>query len=338
MILILISLAALLLPPSPASQVRVTREALLMGTSLRIELVARTRAEGIEAIGAAFDQVARLEAKLSTWRDDSEVAALNRAPPGVPVALSEELYTLLREAAAWTDSTGGAFDPAIGALVDAWDLRGAGREPQAETLAAARALTGLHRFVFDDSRRTVARPADGAWLDTGGFGKGVALRLAGAVLRSRGISSASLNFGGQVLALGAGETRSGWETAVAHPSRRAEPVMRLRLRDRSASTSAQSERFVAVGGRRYGHIVDPRTGRPVPAWGSVTAVAEDPGVADIVSTALLVLGPEEGTRWAEGRNDIGVLFLIERAGRVEPWWNRALERHLIVDSTLTQGG
>jgi len=195
MILILISLAAQLLPHSPASLVRVTREAFLMGTSLRIEVVTQSRAGGIQTIGAAFDEVARLEAKLSTWRDDSEVAGLNQAPAGVPVALSQELYTLLREAAAWTDSTAGAFDPAIGALVDAWDLRGAGRLPPAEAIAAARALTGVHRFVFDDSRRTVAKPADGAWLDTGGFGKGVALRLparssaAGVSGRPRSISA-----------------------------------------------------------------------------------------------------------------------------------------------------
>jgi thiamine biosynthesis lipoprotein ApbE len=85
---------------------------------------------------------------------------------------------------------------------------------------------------------------------------------------------------------------------------------------------------VTVNGRRLGHVVDPRTGQPVAAWGSVTVVAEDPGVADVVSTALLVLGPEAGLRWSRSRRDLGVLFLIERNGRVERRWNRVMEGFL----------
>ena len=152
------------------------------------------------------------------------------------------------------------------------------------------------------------------------------------------MSAGSLNFGGQVLMIGADPNGADWTVPVAHPTRRAEPAAWLRLRDRSASTSSQSERFVTVGGKAFGHILDPRTGRPVPAWGSVTVVAEDPAAADAVSTALLVLGPEVGTKWAEGREDMGILFLIERDGRVIPRWNRALERYLVLDSTLTRGG
>ena len=129
-----------------------------------------------------------------------------------------------------------------------------------------------------------------------------------------------------------------WTVPVAHPARRAEPAAWLHLRDRSASTSSQSERFITVGGKRLGHILDPRTGKPVPAWGSVTVVAEDPAAADAVSTALLVLGPEAGAKWAERREDMGVLFLIERDGRVVPRWNHALVRYLVLDSTFSRGG
>jgi thiamine biosynthesis lipoprotein len=154
-------------------------------------------------------------------------------------------------------------------------------------------------FELDPSASAVTRRDTLAWLDTGGFGKGAALREAGRLLRSRGVRSAILNFGGQVLALGQDERGAAWPVPVAHPSRRHEPAVRLLLRDRSVSTSSQSERGVTVNGRRLGHIVDPRSGEPVAPWGSVTVVAEDPVAADILSTALLVLGPDAALIWAE---------------------------------------
>jgi FAD:protein FMN transferase len=309
-----------------------------MGTTLRIAVAAPSRPEGIRAIEEAFEAVRRVDGLLSTWRDDSEISRLNRAPVDQPVPLSPLLYTLLRDAARWVSLTGGAFDPAIGSLVDAWDLRGQGRIPSRETLARARAAGGIGHFVFADSARTASRSDSASWLDTGGFGKGVALGEARRALLRRQVTAGSLNFGGQVLVIGRDPSGADWTVPVAHPVRRAEPAAWLHLRDRSASTSSQSEHFVTVGGRRLGHVVDPRTGQLVPPWGSVTVVAEDPAAADAASTALLVLGPEAGAKWAESRDDMGVLFLIERDGRVVPRWNRALEPYLVLDSTISQGG
>ena len=330
-------LASLLLLPSPA-QHWVERRAYVMGTTLRIAVAAPSRPEGIRAIEEALEAVRRVDGLLSTWRDDSELVRLNQAPVGRPVLLSPLLYTLLRDAARWTRLTGGAFDPAIGSLIDAWDLRGQGRIPSRETLARARAAGGIDRFVFADSAHTVSRTDSASWLDSGGFGKGVALGEARLALLRRHVTAASLNFGGQVLVIGPDPSGGDWTVPVAHPARRAEPAAWLHLRDRSASTSSQSERFVTVGAEHLGHILDPRTGGPVPAWGSVTVVAEDPAAADAVSTALLVLGPEAGAKWAESREDMGVLFLIERQGRVVSRWNRALERYLVLDSTISRGG
>jgi thiamine biosynthesis lipoprotein len=125
---------------------------------------------------------------------------------------------------------------------------------------------------------------------------------------------------------------------VAHPSRRHEPAAYLLVRDRAVSTSSQSERGVTIHGRRIGHVVDPRSGEPVAPWGSVTVVAEDPVAADILSTALLVLGPEEALRWAGRRSDFGVLVLVEREGRALPRWNEAMERYLVGNTTSTRGG
>lgn len=295
------------------------REAFLMGTTLRAEVTASERGTAAVAIQEAFDTVALLEGVLSTWREDSEIARLNHAAPGDTVSLSATLADLLGEAGRWSRATEGAFDPAIGALTDAWDLRGRGRVPPAATLAEARAATGFAQFGFADGGGRTARAArrsPAAWLDTGAFGKGVALRAAVAVLRRAGARCGSLNFGGQVSVFGAGPAAGSWLVPVAHPERRDVPVATLRVRDASVSTSSQSERFVDVHGRRFGHILDPRTGHPVPAWGSVTVVAADAAVADMLSTALFVLGPEAGAAWAR-RHDVAALFLIKRGERLE---------------------
>lgn len=312
-------------PAGPESRVWVEREAFLMGTLLRVQVAAPSRTAALAATESAFAEVRRLEGLLSTWQPETEVQRLNTARVGETVRLAPEVFVLLRTAVAWADSTGGAFDPVVGALIDAWQLRGRGRVPGEADLAAALAASGIHRLVLDSVAGTALRRDSAAWVDTGGFGKGAALRAVERVLRGSGVRSALVDFGGQVLALGEAAEGGAWPVAVAHPTRRREPATWLRLRNRSAATSSASERFVEPNGERFGHILDPRTGRPVPAWGSVTVVAADALVADIVSTALFVLGPRHGMEWAQGREDVGVLFLIEQESTVTAWWNEAME-------------
>lgn len=319
--------------------VPIEREAYLMGTRLRAHVEAASRAKGVEAIEAAFGAVRGLEDLLSTWRGDTELARLNSAPPGKPVRVSRKLLSLLGELRYWTARTGGAFDPAVGPLVDAWDLRGHGRRPSESELADALAISRLDGFEIDESVGTVARLREGAWITAGGFGKGAALRAALRALTDAGIESAVLDFGGQLATLGSPSSKADWTIAVAHPSQREEPAALIRLQDgRSAATSSASERFVEIAGQRFGHIVDPRSGRPVPAWGSVTVVAEDPLAADLLSTALFVLGPKEAASWVSADEDIGVLVLLEKEGDVVSVWNAAMERWLVRQQQPAEAG
>jgi thiamine biosynthesis lipoprotein len=300
-----------------------------MGTTLESKVWARDAETGFAAIESAFAEVRRIEELLSSWRADSELSRLNSAHAGSAVELSSELFALLREVQEWAAGSGGAFDPALGPLVDAWDLRGKGRRPSEAELAHALAASGLDGFELDERARTAVRQRPGAWLTAGGFGKGAALRAARVSLEEAGIESALLDFGGQILALGSAERSERWAVGVADPARRDRCIAAIRLRDRSAATSAASERFVEIDAARYGHILDPRTGRPVPAWGSVTAVSDDPLLADMASTTLFVLGPEAGMSWAEDREDLGVLFIDVRGNGLVAKWNRAMQPWLI---------
>ncbi len=294
-----------------------------MGTELQLTLVAPDERTGQQVAEAAIAAVRQADDLLSTWRDGTELQRVNRAPVGEVVSLSPPLTVMLREVWRWWRETGGTFDPGVGPLVDVWGVRGTLRTPGPSDLARARQQSGLRQFGFDSARGTIVRRRAGAWMDSGGFGKGAGLRSMETVLRAAGIRAALVDFGGQGLAMGSSPDvagSGGWSIGVAHPVERLVPVRELVIRDQSVSTSGQSE--------QPGHILDPRSGRPVPAWGSVTVVASDPMVADILSTALFVMGPVEGPRWANDRTDFGALFLILREGRVEARWNAAMKPFL----------
>src|SRR5574341_53764 len=307
-------------PPGRDLHVLVRRAAWEMGTELRLTLLAPSEQAGQQAVEAALAAVWQVDAQLSTWREDTELQRVNRATVGEVVTVSPPLAAVLQEVWRWWRETGGTFDPGVGPLVDVWGVRERLRTPAPSDLATARQASGLRRFDFDFARGSIVRRTAGAWIDSGGFGKGAALRSVGVVLRAAGIGAALVDFGGQGLAIGSAPDAvgtDGWTIGVAHPVQRLVSVRELLVRDRSVSTSGQSE--------QPGHILDPRSGRPVPAWGSVTVVAPDPMVADILSTALFVMGPEEGPRWANNRKDFGALFLILRDGQLEARWNAAMQ-------------
>lgn len=305
----------------------IERTAYLMGTLLGVRLAADgSRADA--AAGAVFEEVARLEAMLSTWSPSAELALANAAPAGTAHRVTPELFGLLAEAGVWVARTGRAFDPAVGALVDAWDLRGTGRRPTAAELSAARAAAGWADTVLDAASLAVVRPHPAWWLDSGGFGKGAALRSAAAVLRVRGVRSYTLDFGGQLVQRNAaGESA---RIAVAHPVHRDRSVAVLAVRNGSVATSGASERYVEHEGQRLGHIVDPRSGLPVPPWGSVTVVAPDPFAADVLSTALFVMGADDALDWAVRNPEYGVLILKGRDDdQVCARWNATMDQWLV---------
>lgn len=275
------------------------------------------------AIEAALGEVERLDAVLSNWRSDSELARLNRAAARAPVPLSDDLFEALSAALAASAATGGAFDPALEPWVSALGLREPDDKRGPPPLPPRGGVVKL-----DPLSRTAAFTSADVGIDLGGIGKGYALDRAAAVLRREGIDSALLNFGGQVLAVGAPPGEPGWIVEVADPRDRFRPALALRLKDASAATSSNTERGVRRGREWIGHVLDPGSGRPAPFPGSATAVAPDATRADAYSTALLVMGPERGVAWAEDRADVAAVFLGPSAeGPPRTWATSSFERY-----------
>ena len=256
-----------------------TRARYLMGTICEIS-VPSTSSAAVQ-IEAAFDEAKRIESMLSTWRDDSELSRVNRGEMPSP-----ELRALLDEVQRWTSETGGAFNPCIRPLIDLWRTRDEGALPSNEAIRAALATPN---------------PA----IEEGGFGKGYAIDRMLDLLRARGAASATINFGGQIGVFGPAQT-----VGIADPRHRDRPVREVIIQNGSLSTSSGSEKMFVVNGHTFTHIFDPRTGEALPPRGSVSVIHPSALVADILSTALYVMGPETGAAWARDHG-ITAIFIEE---------------------------
>jgi len=321
---------------APAREL-VERRLASMGTFLDVAVVAANRETGLAASERVVAEARRVEDLLTTWRD-SPLSRLNAAAPGEEVAVGPELAALLAEMLRWSARTDEAFDPTVAPLMRAWDLRGAGRVPDRSELAAAVAATGPGRFRVSPELGTAARLHPAAGIDEGAWGKGYALDRIAERLAEAGVGDALIDLGGQTLALGrdpsgasgaSGASGKAWRIGIAHPRERQRPVAMLSVSNLSASTSANSERGRTAGGRPIGHELDPHTGEPAFDFGSATVLAPSALVADVLSTAFFVLGPEKGLALSESLRREGVaqevLFLIDRGARSHAQDSRRLE-------------
>jgi thiamine biosynthesis lipoprotein len=267
----------------------------------------------IEAAEAALDEIDRLEAQLTVYRDTSEVSALNRHAATSAVPVEPRLFELLTLAARLSAETDGAFDISVGALIKAWGFyRRRGRVPSAEERAEVRGHIGMRHVRLDPERRTVHFDMPGLEINLGSIGKGYALDRAAGLLRRRWSVRSGLLHGGHssILALGSEPGRSdGWAVGVKHPWAQERRLGTVRVRDRALATSAATFQHLEYNGRKLGHILDPRSGWPAEGLASATVLAPTAAEADALATAFFILGADAARAYCERRPDVGAVLL-----------------------------
>jgi thiamine biosynthesis lipoprotein len=276
----------------PGHWVRVHRQAM----ACRFEItLAEEDAAHVAAARQALDEADRIEDALSVFRESSEVMRVNREGAVGPVAVSETLFSLLRRCQELHAAVDGAFDPTSTPLSRTWGfLAREGRLPGPEDIAAALSLVGLDKVELNPEGRTVRFRLSGMALNFGGIGKGYALDRMVGLLRGRAVPRALLSAGGSsVLAFGGGP---GFRVDVRSPVTRT-VIARLRIQEAALGTSGIGEQYFEAAGRRYGHVLDPRTGWPVAGVLSASAAAPSAADADALSTAFLVGGPGLAERY-----------------------------------------
>jgi len=259
-----------------------------MSSTCEIRLDGDDEAALAAAAHAAIAEVRRIERKYSRYRDDSVVAAINAAAgSGHEVEVDGETASLLDFAAALHALSEGTFDVTSGVLRRAWDFR-AGRLPDPNVLATLLPLIGWSQVSWRDRR--IALPKTGMEIDFGGFGKEYAADRAMAVLAGAGQRHGYVNLGGDIRVLGPRRDSSSWRFGIQHPRRADATIASIDLSEGALATSGDYERHFELDGKRYCHILDPRTGWPVQSWASISVVAPACVAAGALSTIAMLAG------------------------------------------------
>lgn len=276
------------------------------------------------ACGDALEIVTEIEAWLSAYQSTSELSRLNDCADQVAVETSRELFGILQQAAELHAATAGAFDMASGAQVQLWRrCRSEQRLPTDDEIQKAVAASGMNQVTLDPDICLVSFQARGLSLDPGAIGKGYALDRACQTMDQTDDQPGDyLLHGGRssVLARGEHNDLPGWPIGIGNPLLTKRRLGTVILRNQAMSTSGSNVQFFRCEGRRFGHILDPRTGWPVEGMLSVTVLADSAAVADAVSTAFFVLGVEKAVECCDNLKNVGAILVpIPRQGaRVEP--------------------
>jgi FAD:protein FMN transferase len=287
-----------------------------MACEFEVQLAAGRHDGSTERVLAALDLVETLESQLTIYRAESEVLRVNRQAASGPVSVEPRLFALFQLAERLYGETGGAFDITSGPLSEVWGFsRRAGRLPSDEEIAAALENVGMDKVSLDAANHQVAFRRAGISLHLNCVGKGYALDRMAELLDSTdgaGVGDYLLHGGrSSVLARGncPSSNRPGWTIGVPHPLRPGERLAEVDLVDRALGTSGSGTQFFEHAGRRFGHLLDPRTGWPAEGIYSATVVAPTAAVADALSTAFYVLGAEQAGAYCATRPELGAILV-----------------------------
>ena len=285
-----------------------------MGTLFRITVYARSRDAARTALRAGFDEVRRLDEALSDYRPDSELNRVCRAPAGRPVALSEAFFEALEVSQEIARLSDGAFDVTLGPVIRLWRAaRKAKRLPAEDERRRALAASGYRKLTLDPAAKTATFAVGGMQLDLGGVAKGLAADRALAAIGRSGSKSALVAAGGDVRAGFPPPAEDAWRVGVEGLSSSAGGYSSvIPLVSAAVSTSGDAEQYIEIGGVRYSHIVDPKTGIGLSERLTATVVAPSGVRADSLATAASVLGAERGLAFLEAQTGVEGLLIAAR--------------------------
>jgi len=318
------SLILAMLPAAQAETLRIAGPT--MGTTYQVKVVDAAETEGATLRAEIDDVLSDVDRRLSTYRQDSEISRFNRVRAGEWFAVSASTAEIVATAKGFADETAGALDVTVSPLVRAWhfgpdtiaNVNSAAEitPPADEALAAARRQVGCEKLDVRLEPPALRKQIDGLEIDLSSIGEGYAIDRIAGLLASRGYENFLVELGGELRASGRGPSGKAWRIAIQPPdASRPSPQAFLELSNAAVATSGDYQRYFEYEGRRYSHIIDPTTGRPIEhKLASVTVAADSALVADVWDTALLVLGPERGYEAAIEHN-VAALFIARHGDR-----------------------
>ncbi len=292
-----------------------------MGTYANIALVTADSAASAPTAAIAQAALQRVDSLMSNWTTTSEVARVNREGFAGTI-VHPEVATVIDAALNLWRNSDRAFDITVEPLVRLWGfIGGVRRMPSDAEVQNAFRHVGAQRVQFDASTRHIRFESDSVRIDLGGIAKGYAVDVAAESLKAHGVEHALVDLTGNMAAIGHPPGAPAWRIGIRDPHDRIRFFARIPLVDGDAiSTSGQYEQFVPSNGKKFGHILDPRTGRPVEGLLSVTVVARSALACDSWDTPLFVLGAAAAKRKAKALADIGVVLVQPGSAGVDTVW------------------
>lgn len=289
-----------------------------MGTTFRIVLFAKNELTAKKAAAAAFTRIAELNRIMSDYQDDSELMKLCKESKGRRTEVSVDLFKVLEQAEEVSRLSDGAFDVSIGPVVRLWrKARRTHEMPDAAAIKKALELVDYRKIRLDSKGRTVQLLLIGMMLDLGGIAKGYAADAALEVLRHDGITRALVAAGGDIAVGEPPPDAPGWKIGIAPLEDSKDPSEFISLKNAAVSTSGDLHQYVEITGKRYSHIIDPKTGSGLTGRRSVTIIAANCTTTDAWATAICVVGAERGLKMIEAQKGMAGLLIFETAKGIQ---------------------
>lgn len=268
----------------------------LMGNTFEFTVVANDEKWANEQIGAAVDEVKRIEKLLTTFDDNSQTNQVNRMAGIAPVPVDREVFELIKRSLKISAVTDGAFDITYGSIDKRlWNFdRTMTSLPDAETARQSVRLINYHNVLLNEQACTVMLKEKGMRIGFGGIGKGYAADMARNLLVKAGVHSGIVNASGDLVAWGKQANGEPWTIGIAHPDNARSAFSWLNISDLAIATSGNYEKYVLIDGKKYSHTIDPKTGLPVTGIKSVTIISPYAEIADAMATPVMVMGIKAG--------------------------------------------
>ncbi len=267
----------------------------LMGSRYEIVVVADNQKQGNQYIDLAVNEIRRIEKIISSWDPDSETSAINRNAGIKPVKVSRELFDLIKRAKKISEITDGAFDISYASMDKIWHFDGSMKQmPSPEAIKKSVAKVGYHNIILDQKNQTVFLKLKGMKIGFGAIGKGYSADKAKKLLISKGVKAGIINASGDMNTWGTQPNGQKWQIGITNPLHKNTVFATFPLTDEAVVTSGNYEKYVIFNGKRYTHIIDPRTGYPSSGIISATVFAPSAELADALATSIFVMGTDVG--------------------------------------------
>lgn len=278
-----------------SAQIVHTKTTFMLGSPFEMTVVAKDTVQGNQYINQAINEVKRIENLISDWIPTTQISKVNQNAGIVPVKVDQEVFDLIERAIKISKLTNGAFDISYASMDKIWKFDGSMKEmPTEEAIKNSVAKVGYQNIILNEKESTIFLKNKGMKLGLGGIGQGYIADKVKALLIENGCKSGIVNVSGDIFAWGKQPNGKPWTVAIVNPMNKNKVFATFPLEDSAVETSGSYEKFVTFKGKRYSHIIDPRTGYPATGIVSVSVFAKTTELADALATGIFVLGIDVG--------------------------------------------